>query len=286
MLGWGVPISILANISNGTFSLFFPPFSNHSYWWKKPTTVDRVSWVDNRVMVENRRISAPGSPWIWSRRASIPCASPRASRKPARSETKGCGWEKLCCVCVFCSMRWFKIFFPYSILLCLLLDINHWYYYDSITYYNCLSLYVIVVCFYFLFCGDCVPHFLESESLQQKRSLWRKWRRLQKSSTSKQMHLGRLSHQHELLKDWKIKHATKILLFRCILRCKKSFHLKVCLCLFTFLPCFTFLGAQDRAALRKAASTALGSKVGWEYTNKKYVFISGEMMWFLSWCHP
>lgn len=160
-------------------------------------------------------------------------------------------------------MRWFKLFFPYSILLCLLLDINHWYYYyDSITYYNWLSLYVIVVCFYFLFCGDCVPQFLESESLQQKRSLWRKWRRLQKSSTSKQMHLGRLSHQHELLKEWKIKHATKILLFRCILRCKKSFHLKVCLCLFTFLPCFTSFGAQDRAALRKAASTALGSKVG------------------------
>lgn len=43
---------------------------------------------------------------------------------------------------------------------------------------------------------------------------------------------------------------------------KKSFQLKVCLRLFTFLPCFTSFGAQDRAALRKAASTALGSKVG------------------------
>lgn len=121
MLGWGVPISILTNISNGTFSLFIPPFSNHSYWWKQTsftswyiressyptTTFHRVSWCFNRVVCGKwPEISAPGSPWIWSRRASILCASPRASRKPARWETKGCGWEMLCVVLCLFFVKW------------------------------------------------------------------------------------------------------------------------------------------------------------------------------------
>ena len=117
MLGWGVPISILSHISNGTFSLFFPPFfqtiaidgknllhpvdiseSHHI-----PTTMGFIGFHDVSTgwVVENRRISASGQSLDLIEKGIHPLRIATGFEKACEVGDKGLAGGKCCVLCVF-----------------------------------------------------------------------------------------------------------------------------------------------------------------------------------------